>query len=164
MTMSNLVPKLSLMLTMRITLRIEKWNDDENSLQIILWLDRELVAYISCEHYFVLGFKFFVCSCHQLSLCRWRGLCYHWLLVIVMTTWKRLVSLGRKLCLFVCYVEQVGNKQWVAKGVASIQWRREIGHYMANIRRGIQRQRRIGLWVFGFASIVDKVESGTCKN
>ncbi len=74
------------------------------------------------------------------------------------------MSLGRKLCLFVCYVEQVGNKQWVAKGVASIQWRREIGHYMANIRRGIQRQRRIGLWVFGFASIVDKVESGTCKN
>jgi hypothetical protein len=46
------------------------------------------------------------------------------------------VSLGRKLCLFVCYVEQVGKKQWVAKGVVSIQWRREIRHCMMNIRRG----------------------------
>jgi len=33
-----------------------------------------------------------------------------------------------------------------------------------NIRRGVQRQRRTSLWVFGFASIVDWVESGACKN
>jgi hypothetical protein len=49
--------------------------------------------------------------------------------MILMTPWKRLVSLGRKLCLFVCYVKQVGSKQWVAKGVASIQWKKEIGRY-----------------------------------
>jgi hypothetical protein len=63
-----------------------------------------------------------------------------------------------------CYVEHVNNKQWVAKGIASIQWRREIGCCRMNIRRGVQRQRRTSLWVFGFASIVDWVESGACKN
>jgi len=62
--------------------------------------------------------------------------------MIVMISWKRLVSLGRKLCLFMCYVEQVGSKQWVAKGVASIESRREKGRYKTNIRRGVQRQRR----------------------
>jgi len=44
-------------------------------------------------------------------LCRRHGLCYYWLLVFVMAVWKRLVSLGRKFCLFVCHVEQVGSKQ-----------------------------------------------------
>jgi hypothetical protein len=47
------------------------------SLVITFWPDMELVAYISCEHYFVLGFKFFVCSHHHLSSCRQQGLCYH---------------------------------------------------------------------------------------
>jgi len=74
------------------------------------------------------------------------------------------VSLGRKLCLFVCYVEHVGNKQWVAKGIVSIQWKREIGHCKANIRRGIQRQIRTCMWVFGFAFIIGRVELGACKN
>jgi hypothetical protein len=55
------------------------------------------------------------------------------------------VNLGRKLCLFVYYVEHVGNKQWVVKGAASIQWRREVKRCKTNIRRGVQRQRRIGL-------------------
>jgi len=55
------------------------------------------------------------------------------------------VSLGRKLCLFACYVKQVGNKQWVAKGATSIQWRGEVGRSRTNIRRGVQGQRRIGL-------------------
>ncbi len=64
------------------------------------------------------------------------------LLVVAMTTWRRLLNLGKKLCLFMCYVEQVGNKQWVAKGVVSIQWRGEVGCYKMNIRRGIQGQRR----------------------
>jgi len=48
-------------------------------------------------------------------------------LVVVMTAWRRLVNLGKKLCLFVCYVKQVGDKQWVDKGGASIQCRQEVG-------------------------------------
>jgi hypothetical protein len=28
---------------------------------------------------------------------------------------RRLMSSGRKLCLFVYYVEQINNKQWMAK-------------------------------------------------
>jgi hypothetical protein len=67
------------------------------------------------------------------------------LLVVAMTAWRRLMSLGRKLCLFTCYVRQVGSKQLVAKGVASIQWRGEVGRSRTNIRRGVQGQKRIGL-------------------
>ncbi len=48
-------------------------------------------------------------------------------------------------CLFVCYVKQVGRKQWVAKGIASIQWRGEVGQCRMNIRRGVQGQRTTGL-------------------
>ncbi len=118
------------------------------SYEVVVWLDRKSIAYLSCEHYFVSGFRFFVLSHRQLSLCKQRSLCYHCLLVVVMTPWKTLVSLGRKLCLFVCYVKHVGNKQWVAKGTVSIEWRREIGRYRTNIRRGVQRQRRTGLLWF----------------
>jgi hypothetical protein len=32
-----------------------------------------------------------------------------------MTDSRRFVRLGRKLCLFVYYVEQINNKQWMAK-------------------------------------------------
>jgi hypothetical protein len=32
-----------------------------------------------------------------------------------MTTSRRLVRLGRKLCLFVYYVEQINKKQWMGK-------------------------------------------------
>jgi hypothetical protein len=60
------------------------------------------------------------------------------LLVIVMIVWRRLVSLSKKLCLFVCYVEQVGNKQWVGKGTASIQWKGKVKSCKTNIRRGVQ--------------------------
>ncbi len=56
-----------------------------------------------------------------------------------MTTSKRLVSLGRKLCLFVHYVKQVDNKQCVAKDSANIQWRERI-------KRGIQGQMKGVSW------------------
>ncbi len=52
------------------------------------------------------------------------------------------MSLGRKLCLFLCYVKQVGSKQWVAKGATNIQWRGEVGRCKMNRRRGVQGQRR----------------------
>ena len=62
--------------------------------------------------------------------------------MIVMIVWNQLVSLGRKLYLFVCHVEQVGSKQWVAKGAAIIQWKGEVGHCKTNIRRGVQRAKK----------------------
>jgi hypothetical protein len=37
-----------------------------------------------------------------------------------MTVSRRLVNMGRKLCLFVYYVEQINNKQWIAKEVAAL--------------------------------------------
>jgi hypothetical protein len=43
--------------------------------------------------------------------------------MVAIITSKRLVSLGRKRFLFMHYVKQVDNKQWVAKGVANIQWK-----------------------------------------
>jgi len=68
------------------------------------------------------------------------------------------VSLGRKLCLFVCYVKHVANKQWVAKGATNIEWRREIGRCRTNIRRGVQRQRRRSMVLVAF--VVNCVELG----
>jgi hypothetical protein len=52
-----------------------------------------------------------------------------------------------------CYVKQVGNKQWVAKGVVSIQWRGEVGHYKMNIVR--EKEDRSIVFV---DSIIDCVE------
>jgi len=78
--------------------------------------------------------------------------------MVIMTAWRRLVSLSKKLCLFVCYVKHVASKQWVAKGAASIEWRREIGCCRTNIRRGVQRQRR--RFVVLVAFVVDCVGLG----
>ncbi len=72
------------------------------------------------------------------------------------------MSLGRKLCLFVCYVKHVANKQWVAKGVASVEWRGEIKCCRMNIRRGVQRQRKRSMVLV--ASVVDCVESRAYKD
>jgi hypothetical protein len=68
---------------------------------------------------------------HQFFWCRRRSLYYHYLLVVV----------SRKLCLFVCYAKHVGNRLWVVKGVASMQWRREVGCSWKNIRSGVWRKR-----------------------
>jgi hypothetical protein len=37
-----------------------------------------------------------------------------------MTVSRKLVSLGRKLCLFVYYVEQINNKHWMAKEIVAL--------------------------------------------
>jgi hypothetical protein len=52
----------------------------------ILWSDMKSVGYLSCEHYFVLGFRLLF-----------------WVVMVAMTAWRTLMSLDRKLCLFVCY-------------------------------------------------------------
>ncbi len=57
-----------------------------------------------------------------------------------MTSSKRLVSLGRKLCLFVYYVEQVDNKQWVAKDVPTFNGGVESRMVHDTIKKGIQGQ------------------------
>jgi hypothetical protein len=44
----------------------------------------------------------------------------HCLLVTAMTTSRGLVRLGKKLCLFVYYVEQINNKQWMAKKATTV--------------------------------------------
>jgi hypothetical protein len=72
----------------------------------------------------------FVLNYCQLSSCRWHILFYHYLLVVAMTIVRRLLSLSRKLCLFVYYVKHVDNKQWVAKDVANIQLRWRVGQCM----------------------------------
>ncbi len=43
---------------------------------------------------------------------------------------KETCMLGRKICLFVHYMKQVDGKQWMAKDVASIQWRGGVGQCM----------------------------------
>jgi len=51
------------------------------------------------------------------------------LLAVAMTISRKLVSLGKKLCLFVYYVEQINNKQWMAKKIVALNggmWSRMV--------------------------------------
>ncbi len=68
------------------------------------------------------------------------------------------MSLGRKLCLFVCYVKQVGNKQWVVKGIASIQWIGGEACCRMNIR-GDQRQSKTCLLFWSICWKLCKMKS-----
>jgi len=61
---------------------------------------------------------------------------------------RRLVSLDRKLCLFVYYVEQIDNKQWVGKEVATFNGGVESRMVHDNIKRKIQGQCEASLFVF----------------
>jgi hypothetical protein len=55
-----------------------------------------------------------------------------------MTVSRRLVSLGRKLCLFVYYVEQVNNKQCMAREIAALNAGMGNRTVEGKIRRKIQ--------------------------
>ncbi len=68
--------------------------------------------------------------------------------MVVIIVSKRLVSLGRKLCLFVNYVKHVDNKQWVAKDIANISMERRSKTLHDNIRKGVQGQKKGGLLVW----------------
>jgi hypothetical protein len=104
----------------------------------------------------------FVLSGRQLFSCKRQFLCYHCLLVVAMTASKRLVSLGRKLCLFVHYVKQVDNKQWVAKDATNIEWRGRVRRCMT-----IQEEEFKGKWrhvcCFGWLCC-RSVELGACRD
>jgi hypothetical protein len=58
------------------------------------------------------------------------------------------VSLGRKLCLFVYYVEHIDNKQWMVKETATFNGGVENRTVHNNMRRRIQEQCEVGLFVF----------------
>jgi hypothetical protein len=50
-------------------------------------------------------------------------------LAIAMTISRKLVSLGKKLCLFVYHVEHINNKQWMVKKIAALNggmWSRMV--------------------------------------
>jgi hypothetical protein len=122
-------------------------------------LTRQKVSWIflSCEHDKFLGFWFFL-SGRQLSLCKRWILFNHYLLMVAMIISRRLVSLGRKLCLFVYYVKHVDNKQWVAKEATTFNGGVESRMVHDNIRRGIQRQCKQVYWFCGFCFIRLEVE------
>jgi hypothetical protein len=63
------------------------------------------------------------------------------LLAAAMTISRRLVSLGRKFCLFVYYVEQINNKQWMAKKIAALNGGMQSRMVEGKIRK-IQEQWR----------------------
>ncbi len=73
------------------------------------------------------------------------------------------MSLGRKLCLFTCYVKQVGGKQWVAKGAASIQWRGESRTLQDKYKKGSSRAKK-DMFVGFVETIVRCVEWGACRD
>jgi hypothetical protein len=102
----------------------------------------------------------FVLRGHQLSSCRRRILCYHYLLVITMTILRRLMSLSRKLCLFVYYVKHVDNKQWVPKGGANIQWRGRVGRCMTSYKEEFKGKCRQVYWFCWLCC--KRVKMGAC--
>jgi hypothetical protein len=73
-------------------------------------------------------------------MCQQWKLFHHYLLVAIMTASRRLVNLGKKLCLFVYYVEHINNKQWVAKEATTFNGDGESRTVHDNIRRRIQEQ------------------------
>jgi hypothetical protein len=54
-----------------------------------------------------------------------------------MTVSRRLASMGRKLCLFVYYVELIDNKQWMAEEAMALNGAMESRMVESNIRRRI---------------------------
>ncbi len=66
--------------------------------------------------------------------------------LFVMTASRRLVNLGTNLCLFVYYVEQVDNKQWVAKDTTTFNGGVESRTVHDNITRRIQGQWKQVCW------------------
>ncbi len=51
---------------------------------------------------------------------------------------RRLVSMGRKLCLFMYYVELIDDIQWMAKEVVALNGAMESRTTEGNIRRKIR--------------------------
>ncbi len=61
---------------------------------------------------------------------------------------RRFVRLGRKLCLFVYYVEHINNKEWMAKEPATFNGGVEGRMMHDNIRRRNQEQCGRSVWFF----------------
>jgi hypothetical protein len=66
--------------------------------------------------------------------------------MVVMTTSRRFVRLGRKFCLFVYYVEQINNKEWMVKEPATFNGSVESRTMHDNIRRRNKKQCRRFVW------------------
>jgi hypothetical protein len=58
--------------------------------------------------------------------------------MVAMTVLRRLASMGRKLYLFMYYVELIDNKQWMAEEATALNGARESRTVEGSIRRRIQ--------------------------
>ncbi len=70
------------------------------------------------------------------------------------------MSLGRKLCLFVYYVEQINNKQWMAKEIVALNGGMRNRTVEGKIRRKIREQWRQVFLLLSFR--FQKMIGGTC--
>jgi hypothetical protein len=57
--------------------------------------------------------------------------------VAALTVSRRLVTMGRKLCLFVYYVELIDNKLWMVEGVVTLNGGMESRTMEGRIKRRI---------------------------
>jgi len=62
------------------------------------------------------------------------------LLVAIIIVSKKLVSMGRKSCLFVYYVELINTKLWMVEEVAALNGGLKNRTMEGRIRRGIRKQ------------------------
>jgi len=70
------------------------------------------------------------------------------------------VKLGRKLCLFVYYVEQINNKEWMAKEAATFNGGVESRTVHDSIRR--RNRGQFGRFVWFFLIMFQKSRGGAC--
>jgi hypothetical protein len=76
---------------------------------------------------------------------------HHCLLVATIIVSRKLVSMGRKFCLFVCYVEHIGTELWMAEEVVALNGSLHSRTVEGKIRKRIREQCR---QVFLFSSSV----------
>jgi hypothetical protein len=63
---------------------------------------------------------------------------HHCLLAVTIIVSRKLVSMGRKSCLFVCYVKQIGTKLWMVEEAAALNGGLHSRTVEGKIRKKIQ--------------------------
>jgi hypothetical protein len=84
---------------------------------------------------------------------------HHCLLAPAITISIKLVSMGRRSCLFVYYVEMIGTKLWMAKEAIALNGVLESRTVKGKIRRKIRKQCK---QVFLFSSSISGDGRLTC--
>ncbi len=94
----------------------------------------------------------FVFSGRQLFACERQKLFRHYLLATKITISRKLVSMGKKFCLFMCYEEQISTELWMAKEAVALNGGLHNRTMEGKIRRRIWEQCKQVFLLFSLVS------------